>query len=236
LSAQCQALGKNISVTSNTTCSALAAQYKISPYDIRSNNPAIVDATCNITAPITLCIPPACTLYTVKTNDTCDSLSAQSKSITGTHLSTIQLVSINPELGVYCQAINSLVGSQICLSPNGGWPNVGVTITAMPTGSPTAVAPIPVSTGPGSTSACGRWYLTQLGDTCNAVILSQAITLNDFLMINPEINSNCTNLWYVYHFAFHSRVFSFFTQARVQLLRGALPGFDQLCAALDPYG
>jgi hypothetical protein len=72
---------------------------------------------------------------------------------------------------------------------------VGASTTALPSFSPTAVAPIPSSTGPGSTSACGRWYLTQAGDTCNAVVNSQGITLSDFLTINPEVNSNCTNLW-----------------------------------------
>jgi hypothetical protein len=195
LSPQCQAIGTNVSVTTNTTCSALAAQYKVSPNDIRFNNPATVDATCQITAPVTLCIPPPCTLYTVKTNDTCESISAQSKTITGTRVTTVQLISINPELGLYCQSIGSLVGGQICLSPNGGWPSVGVSTTAMPTPSPTTVAPIPSSTGPGSSAACGKWYLTQAGDTCNAIVIGQGITFADFLTVNPEINSNCTNLW-----------------------------------------
>jgi hypothetical protein len=195
--AQCQYIGTNVSVTTNTTCAALAATYKISPADVWANNPAIVDASCNITAPATLCIPPACTLYTIKANDTCDTVSAQSLSLTGTHLSMVQLTSINPELGIFCQSMAALVGSSICLSPNGGWPSVGVTTTALPEQSPTAVAPIPVSTGPGSTSKCGRWYLTQAGDNCNGIVISQGITLTDFLTINPEVNTNCTNLWYV---------------------------------------
>jgi hypothetical protein len=197
LSPQCQYTGKNVSVATNTTCAALAAKYQISPYDVWQNNPAMVDASCLITAPATLCVPPPCTLYTVQTNDTCDSIAAQSRNLTGTSLSVVQLTAINPELGTYCQSVESLVGTPICIGPNGGYPNVGASITVLPSGSPTTVAPIPSSTGPGSTSACGRWYLTQPGDTCNVIVNSQGITLTDFLTINPEVNSNCTNLWYV---------------------------------------
>ena len=162
-SVSCTYTGKNVTLTSDTTCAALSAQYQVSTNDIRLNNPGLVDSSCSIAASTTLCIPPVCTLYTVQTNDTCDSVAAASLQLTGHNLTTIQLVSINPELGTYCQSMPALVGDTICLSPNGGWPSVGATSTAQPSPSPTAVAPVPTPTGPGSTPNCGIWYLTKEG-------------------------------------------------------------------------
>lgn len=43
-----------------------------------------------------------------------------------------------------------------------------------------------------------RWYVVQLGDDCNRVLLNQTITLSDFISANPEINANCTNLFQGY--------------------------------------
>ncbi|TFY61113.1 hypothetical protein EVJ58_g4714 [Rhodofomes roseus] len=128
MSATCVYTGQNVTITANTTCAALSAQYQVSTNDIRSNNPGLIDGTCAIAAPATLCIPPTCTLYTVQTNDTCDSVAAESGSLTGTNITTVQLISINPELGTYCQSMPALVGDTICMSPNGGWPAVGVTV------------------------------------------------------------------------------------------------------------
>ncbi|KAH9919519.1 uncharacterized protein B0H18DRAFT_1195558 [Fomitopsis serialis] len=202
MSATCAYTGQNVTISTNTTCAALGTQYQVSTNDIRSSNPGLVDSTCAITAPATLCIPPACNLYTVQTNDTCDSVAAASGSLTGTNVTTVQLISINPELGTYCQSISALVGDTICLSPNGGWPAVGVTTTALPSPTPTAVAPVPMPTGPGSTPNCGRWYLTKEGKlmSFSAIIIANGITLADFLTINPEINADCTNLWLAYYY------------------------------------
>ena len=42
-----------------------------------------------------------------------------------------------------------------------------------------------------------RWYIVQLGDDCNRVLLNQTITLSDFIAANPEVNAGCTNLFLV---------------------------------------
>ncbi|EQB58765.1 LysM domain-containing protein [Colletotrichum gloeosporioides Cg-14] len=41
----------------------------------------------------------------------------------------------------------------------------------------------------------GRWYSVQQGDYCNLVAVKFAITLADFLFLNPAVNANCTNLF-----------------------------------------
>jgi LysM repeat protein len=77
------------------------------------------------------------------------------------------------------------VGKRICLSPNGGWPDVGATTQGNPSATPTAVAPVPSPTVNGTTSACGRYYQIQAGDICQTVALKNYITLSNFIVLNP---------------------------------------------------
>lgn len=160
---QCDISGRNITVSSNTTCSALSTIYNVSTFDVQYSNPNLVNADCSITAPATICLPQACTLYTIQTNDTCQSVAAKSGVLTGTNITTTQLQSFNPELGTYCQVMALMVGQPICVTPNGGFPTVAGGTTLAPSATPTTYAPLPSSTAPGSTSSCGRWYLVQTG-------------------------------------------------------------------------
>jgi hypothetical protein len=150
---------------------------------VLTSNPSLAD--CDIPANSILCLPQACTTYTIATNDTCDSVAALAGSSAGTTVTTTQIQSFNPDLGTYCQLMPLRVGKQICLSPNGGFPKVGATKGAQPSATPTALAPAPTPTVSGSTSACGRWYQVQSGDICQTVALSNSVALTDFLTLNP---------------------------------------------------
>jgi len=77
------------------------------------------------------------------------------------------------------------VGKRICLSPNGGWPDVGATTEGNPSATPTAVAPVPSPTVNGTTSACGRYYQVQAGDICQTISLKNYVTLKDLFILNP---------------------------------------------------
>ncbi|KAF8816938.1 hypothetical protein BYT27DRAFT_7154018 [Phlegmacium glaucopus] len=197
----CSASGRNITTTDATTCTNIASQYSVSEYDVFSSNP-FLSADCNIVASTVLCVPQACTTYTIAINDTCQSVAQLAGIVPGTNLNVTaaQIQSFNPDLGTYCQLMPLRVGKSICLSPNGGWPTVGATSQGNPSATPTTVAPIPSPTVSGTTSACGRYYLVKAGDFCQTVAINNYVTLSDFFTLNPEINVNCTNLWTGYYY------------------------------------
>ncbi|KAI5116230.1 hypothetical protein M0805_001222 [Coniferiporia weirii] len=195
----CAITGRNYTNRAETTCAAVATTLSVSEYSVLASNPFLT-ANCTIPADTTLCIPQACTTYTIATNDTCDSVAALAANVTGTAITTTQLLSFNPDLGTYCQLMPLRVGKQICLTPNGGFPNVGATSGGNPSATPTTFAPIPTPTVSGTTADCGRYYQVKSGDICQTVALSNGVSLADFLTLNPELNANCTNLWLNYYY------------------------------------
>ncbi|KAJ7062138.1 hypothetical protein C8F01DRAFT_1368795 [Mycena amicta] len=199
--ADCAIAGHNISITSDTTCSAVAQANSLTVYSVLSSNPSLVgSADCTVKSGSKLCLFEACHLYKVATNDTCDSISEQSASIIGTHITSTQLQAYNPDLGTYCQLIVTKLGQNICLTPYGGLPNVSASSdNNQPSGTPTSQAAIPTPTMPGTASACGRYYKVETGDVCNTVSLANAVSLPDFYTLNPQIDTNCTNLWLGYY-------------------------------------
>ncbi|KAF5329714.1 hypothetical protein D9619_009152 [Psilocybe cf. subviscida] len=198
--ADCAVAGRNTTVSSNSTCTQVATQFSITEADILASNPTL-NSDCSIASGTKLCLPQACHTYAIKTNDTCDSVVLVAGTMTGTNITTTQLLSFNPELGTFCQAMPNRVGLLICLTPNGGFPNVGApSNAAVPSATPTTKAAIPSPTPDGTTSKCGKYYQVQEGDICNSVVLKNTVSLPDFLTINPEINVNCTNLWLGYFY------------------------------------
>ncbi|KAK7014296.1 hypothetical protein R3P38DRAFT_3003090 [Favolaschia claudopus] len=199
----CAIVGHNISVTADTTCSSIATANSITISSILSTNPFLVGTSdCSVKSGTKLCLLQKCSLYKVAANDTCDSIAAQSASLTGTKITATQLQSFNPDLGTSCQLLSSKIGTNICLTPNGGFPNVSVSIgnDNIPSGTPTTFAAVPTPTVDGTTSNCGRYYQVKQGDVCNTVVLANSISLADFLTLNPEIDANCTNLWLNYYY------------------------------------
>lgn len=95
-------------------------------------------------------------------------------------------------------------GTQICVSAPGvplaaqsaaGTPNTTVpysngtsTITSAP------VAAVPTNVAHQVNPRCGQYYTTVEGDYCNLIIMKFAISLDDFLFLNGDVNANCTNL------------------------------------------
>lgn len=54
----------------------------------------------------------------------------------------------------------------------------------------TPVDPTPSGTIPN----CGYYYAVQPGDYCNLISLNFSITFNQLVDMNPQLNSNCSNL------------------------------------------
>ncbi|KAF7288367.1 hypothetical protein HMN09_01399600 [Mycena chlorophos] len=186
---QCELLGRNVTVSAETSCEEVAADNSVSYYDVYISN-SLPSTNCTVLANTQLCLPQSCTTYTIAVNDTCAGI-ADTNNITST-----QLLSYNPNLGTACQNIDSSVGAIVCVSPHGGFPNVTTSGggAGAPSGPATTLAPVPTPTGNGSTAACGQWALALAGDFCSTFALRYAITVTDLYTLNPEINSNCTNL------------------------------------------
>ncbi|KAF7296692.1 hypothetical protein HMN09_01078200 [Mycena chlorophos] len=191
---QCQVLGRNVTVSTETSCAAVAAANSVSFYDVYISN-SLPSTNCTVLANTKLCLPQACTTHTIAGSDTCAQIAA-ANNITAT-----QLLSYNPNLGNNCQSIGSAVGTTICVSPNGGFPNVTVSGgVGDPSGPASSLAPLPTPTAAGSTAACGQWAVAMEGDYCSTFALRYGVTVSDLYTLNPEINANCTNLLATYYY------------------------------------
>jgi len=60
---------------------------------------------------------------------------------------------------------------------------------------PITAAPIPTDVADGTNTYCGTYYEAIVGDYCNLIVMKFAISLQDFVFLNPAINANCTNLF-----------------------------------------
>jgi len=135
-----------------------------------------------------LCIQNTCKIYTVKSTDTCEDI-AKSNNIT-----MAQLKAWNPIINAGCHNLYKMYNTSICVSNPG---EAYVTPSALPPLAPstaTSAAPVPTNARDGSNRKCGSWYNVESGDYCNLVTMRYGISLEDFVFLNPSINSNCTNL------------------------------------------
>ncbi|KAJ6477835.1 hypothetical protein C8R47DRAFT_1139600 [Mycena vitilis] len=201
----CELTGHNITTSAVTLCSDLATQNSVTVRDILDSNPSISALACasGVDSGSTVCLPPACTLYTVQANQTCDDIlkDVNQNNLVGGNvtINMQQFMSFNPDLISNCA--NLPLYPTICISPHGGFTDIGNDGgEAVPTATPTATVPPPGQTPPGTTADCGAWYFVEPGNFCQQVALNNSITLDDFITLNPEINANCTNLWAEYFY------------------------------------
>ncbi|KAL1616832.1 hypothetical protein SLS56_011264 [Neofusicoccum ribis] len=134
-----------------------------------------------------LCIANVCTVVTVSANDTCKSISRAA------NITEAQLHAWNPIINYGCYNIESMEGTQLCVSAP-GTEFVPPPATDLAPITPTTAAPVPTDAASGSNNYCARWYDVQPGDYCNLLTLKFGISLEDFVFLNPSINTNCTNL------------------------------------------
>ncbi|KAJ6616776.1 hypothetical protein B0H10DRAFT_2035713 [Mycena sp. CBHHK59/15] len=198
VSSTCAITGRNITSTGTSTCTDIASKFSVGWYDILVNNPSIQGTNCTdgIGPGTALCLPQACTTYTPTANQTCEDIVAAANGILASSNQSItvtQLVSFNPSLETGCVHVGRQYGLSLCISPHGGFPDVNAVDNGAPkpVPTPTAIVAPPGQTPPGTTSNCGGWYF----DFCTKVALNNSVTLDDFVTLNPELNSDCTNLW-----------------------------------------
>lgn len=171
-----------------TSCDEFAAQNSMSTAEMLQIN-GLAGGCANWPGNLTsICVQDICNPYTVGQNDTCPSI-ASANNITITQFTTW-----NPAIDPLCLNLYQQIGHVVCVSDPTGYVPPTATIDGQPTLGPTAVAPMPTDADPESNTRCGRWYDVNAGDYCALVCNKQAITLQDFYFLNPDINSNCTNL------------------------------------------
>lgn len=102
---------------------------------------------------------------------------------------------VKKNINAGCHNLEKMNGTNICIS-NPGAPYVTPSVppTLAPTIASTAV-PVPSDAAVGSNENCGKWYEAVAGDYCNLLSIRFGISLKDFVLLNPAINENCTNLY-----------------------------------------
>ncbi|TGO13948.1 hypothetical protein BTUL_0060g00030 [Botrytis tulipae] len=169
-------------VKAGENCNSIARAQKVSTFSLLYENN--LQAYCaNFPAPGNpICLPKQCDVYTVSKGDSCRSIiSAVPGDITLTQLS-----SWNPNINIACGNLYQLHGTELCVSPKGGWkPSTSDTSQ----NSITTAAPVPATIANGTNIYCAKYYLIQAGDSCASVSIQQSISLGDFYFLN-----NCTNI------------------------------------------
>ncbi|KAJ5936334.1 hypothetical protein N7454_005632 [Penicillium verhagenii] len=178
--------GTTYSIQAGDTCTSISLSEGIGTFWLLLDNG--LPAYC-ASFPIdgSLCLIDTCTVYTVQTGDTCDSVAAAN------NITVVQLQSYNPNIDNGCYNFNQTIGYQICVNEP-GQKYVPPTTTIGTVTSFSTAAPVPTDIATNTTEVCGQYYLVAAGDDCDLISLAFSISLADFLVLNPEVNANCTNL------------------------------------------
>ncbi|KAG8739649.1 hypothetical protein FRC10_005351 [Ceratobasidium sp. 414] len=162
---------KTYAVKSGDNCQTIASSNAISYYQLTYLNPSM---NCNLlsigqslclTASQYNCQP----VYTVKSGDTCTAIG------TANGITVAQIVANNPNVGSACTIS---VGLSLCVK-------AGATSTSS---TATSSSASPTST------ACTRFTTVQSGDTCDTIGARSGISRYWLGVLNPTINSACSNI------------------------------------------
>ncbi|KAJ6256130.1 hypothetical protein Dda_8965 [Drechslerella dactyloides] len=194
-------LGTTIPIPSGANCTDISSKNRISTLNLLQAN-GLGEGCGDFPTSGSLCLPDIgrCDVYRVKANDTCNSVAYGLKQ----NITAVMLQSWNPGIDHWCRNFDGgdFVGQDICVSnPYGTFtiPHITDPGTSQISTASTAV-PIPTSLAPDVNTRCGRYYLVSHGDNCNLVVQKNGIPMEDFIFLNPMINSNCTNLWAEYNY------------------------------------
>lgn len=129
-----------------------------------------------------------------------------------------EFYAFNPSVGSGCEAMTA--GSYYCISTNvdgtppGGYLDPTITTSGAPISTTSGVATIttkpsttttsggiatPTPTQNGMITGCKAFYLVVANDGCWAICDSHGIELADFYQWNPDVGTDCANLWPDYY-------------------------------------
>ncbi|CAK7214427.1 Chitinase 2 [Sporothrix bragantina] len=161
-------------------CYDLAMTYDTTVKQILTLNPGL-DASCDLTAGQTICLPASCTqYYTVEPGNSCYVID------TKYGITFAQLQAMNPG-AIDDDCDNLAVGQVLCVS-------TGNTISSSSSLSP-SVVPTTTTAPSASPVACKAYYTVEAGNSCYTIDLAAGITFDQLQAMNPGvINDDCTNL------------------------------------------
>ncbi|KAJ4230740.1 hypothetical protein NW757_013954 [Fusarium falciforme] len=174
-----------------STCEKVALKNNLSPAALYNLNSAIHDCG-SIPAGTELCLPLACARlvkYSQKSN--CTAIEKNEG------LSPGSLRRFNPWINRECSNLNSggnSFGWILCAEPQDGeMPQFGAgddTVTPHPSSDYTAFPVNPpnnATAAQDTTTQCGRWHVTEEGDTCASICMSTGIHISLLLAANPSL-------------------------------------------------
>ncbi|CAO2651320.1 Nn.00g096170.m01.CDS01 [Neocucurbitaria sp. VM-36] len=178
-----------LSLGGNDTCETVSMRYNVSTSNILSRNSIPWTACQGLGSYGSLCLPEECAIHKLDPMDTCENITAQYG------VTDVQFLAWNPNINALCNNLEPYVGDYVCVGPPDGSLAIVTPTVSMPVVSPTLPASIPSNAHPDSNKKCGRWYEIQKGDICQALSIEFGISLRAFYFLNPQIDSQCSNLW-----------------------------------------
>ncbi|KAI9370920.1 hypothetical protein BJX61DRAFT_548661 [Aspergillus egyptiacus] len=181
--------GTKYTIQEGDTCNSVSKSQSVATFQLLLDNN--LQAYCaNFPTEGELCIKNTCTVYTVQAGDTCNSV-AKAHDI-----SAVQLRSYNPWIDGGCYNFNRTIGTQICLDEPGDKYHPPSTTIGTPSAPATATSavPVPTNVAANTTTNCGKYHLVETGENCTGIAQDSGISRENFLILNPGLNDNCTNL------------------------------------------
>ncbi|KAJ5364020.1 uncharacterized protein N7496_009733 [Penicillium cataractarum] len=113
-------------------------------------------------------------------------------------ISLSQFYTWNPTVGTDCSSL--WTDYYVCISVIGVSPTTTSTMTTTTTTTSTGngvATPTPIE--PGMTTSCKTFHKVVAGDECGVIATNAGITLANFIKWNPQVGSDCSDLWLDYY-------------------------------------
>ncbi|PYI25219.1 hypothetical protein BP00DRAFT_469767 [Aspergillus indologenus CBS 114.80] len=184
-----QSCSSTYTVQTNDTCNSIAAGQNVSTYNLMIANSINILCTNLPDVGDEVCIPSTCNTTTLLHGDSCNGYEASWNA------SMAQILSWNPIISDTCDNLDLFVGWTLCTGPTDAW---APATTATTTTAPATAMPLPTNGMSTSNQNCAKWYTVEADDDCATISVANGISTDEFLFLNPEVWSNCTNLWVYY--------------------------------------
>ncbi|KAL6228628.1 hypothetical protein BDW75DRAFT_246522 [Aspergillus navahoensis] len=185
---------REATIQPGSTCDTFAAANNVSTWRMLIEN-GLQSGCVDFPSNGTLCVSGMCQTHLVQEDDTCVSLSDQFG------ITITQFITWDSVLNSLCTNLDILVGHYVCVSyPGNATSEFNSYATAGAAATATTPAPIPSDVVSGTNINCGKYYHVKDGDYCQSIAMANGISVSDFLFLNPEVDSNCTNLYKDYSY------------------------------------
>ncbi|RMZ89343.1 hypothetical protein DV736_g3420, partial [Chaetothyriales sp. CBS 134916] len=187
-------IGQTIEAPENGTtfCQALSDQYNVTTGELVYVTDDIVSCSFNGS----ICVSLPCEGETIWDGQTCDDL-ASNYSTSDLNVTLPMFLSWNPYILGDCA--RPIQGQRVCSRPPGGLGTpTGVISAPTALGQYTTTATASEPTQSGTTADCGLYYNVVSGDTCSSINVRFELNTTLLWQLNPELYTNCTNLWLGY--------------------------------------